>query len=185
MAARTSFSAFGLVGAAERRRVEKRIQTIFFIDYPLSCKLLHTPVLDLHYVNSPSAVNSDAVREIKLAWKLPIAAEHAQYLPVQVQLDDAVILTIAHIDGIFTGDVIQAPRRSDVRPFAEKLSVAVEYLHTLVSSIGDVNAAGFVQNNIVNQVEFAVAGSLLAPVGQVLAVGSELGDAGIDIPIGD
>src|SRR5437016_1734656 len=127
-------------------------------------KLLDTPVLDLDYVDSSRAVNPDAVREIKLAWKLAVAAEHAQYLPVQVQLDDAVILAVAHVDGVFAGDVVQAPWRSDVRPFAEKLSVAVEYLYTLIGAIGNVNAAGFVQDNIVDQVEFTVAGSLLAPV---------------------
>src|SRR6266576_3708441 len=112
-------------------------------------KLLDTPVLDLDYVDSSRAVNPDAVREIKLAWKLAIAAEHTQYLPVQVQLDDAIILAVAHIDRVFAGDVVQAPWRSDVRPLAEKLPNAVEYLHALVGAICNVNAAGFVQNNIV------------------------------------
>src|ERR1700730_4966454 len=119
------------------------------------CELLRPPVFDLDYIDRSGAVDSDAVREIKFPWKLAVAAEHSQNLPVQVQLDDAVILSIAHVEGVFAGDVVQTPWRSDVRPLAEKLPGAVEYLYALVGAIGNVNAAGFVQNNIVDQVEFA------------------------------
>jgi hypothetical protein len=55
MAARTSFSAFELVEAAERTRVEKRIQTIVFIDRsPSSRKRLYPRLLDLHCVSAIS-----------------------------------------------------------------------------------------------------------------------------------
>src|SRR5260370_38977176 len=159
---------------------------ICFIDWSRSShKLLDTPVLDLDDVNSSAAVDSNAVRKIELARELSVMAEHAQYLPVQVQLENAIVLSIAHVDGVFAGYVIQAPGRSDIRPLSEKLAVLIEDLHAFVGTVGYVDAAGFVEHDIVNQVELSIARAFRAPMHQVLAIRGELDQAGIDIAVGD
>src|SRR5713226_9107192 len=62
------------------------------------CELLHAPVLDLHHVDGAGAVHRYVVGEVELALDFAVRTQYSQKLTLQIQLDDAVIDAVAHVE---------------------------------------------------------------------------------------
>src|SRR5437899_3050384 len=95
-------------------------------------EFLDSPILDLGYVDCAGAVYGDVVCVVELAWDLAVAAQDAEHLSVQVELDDAIVLAVAHVDRVLSRHVLQTPGRADVGPLAEELAARIENLDALV-----------------------------------------------------
>src|SRR5262249_47957454 len=111
--------------------------------------------------------------------------ERAEDLAFEVQLDDAVVLAVAHVDGLLLGDVVDAPRGADAGPLSAVLAVGGEDLDALVGPVGNVDEALLIDLDVVDEVELAVAGSFRAPLADELAGGVELDDPRVDVAVGD
>src|SRR4051812_8547815 len=68
-----------------------------------------------------------------------------------------------------------------VLPLCLELAVAVEHLDAMVLAIGDIDPAVGIAADVVHDVEFAFAGSWLAPRQQELPVGRVFVDPGIAV----
>src|SRR5262249_45187412 len=147
--------------------------------------LLYAPVLDLADVDGAGRIDGDVVREVQLAGNAAVGAENALNLAIQIQLDDAVIEAVAHIDGVVRGRVRKSPGLTNVGPLAQKFSVGVENLHARIRAVRDVNVPARIERHIVHQVKFAVAGAFVAPLGYVFTIAVELHDAGIHVAVRD
>src|SRR5205085_4902790 len=63
-------------------------------------ELLDAPVLDFGHVDGAAAVHCQIVREVQLAWNLSVRPQYAQDLAIQVELDNAIVQAVAHIQRV-------------------------------------------------------------------------------------
>src|SRR5262249_10188397 len=74
---------------------------------------------------------------------------------------------------------------AEVGPLAKELAVRVEDLDTVILAVADVDGAFGIDGHGVGRVELAGALASLAPIKQVLAVGSDFDDARVAVAVGD
>jgi hypothetical protein len=97
-----------------------------------------------------------------------------------VAVADPEVLVARHVDVIGEPGV----------PLVQVLAVLVEYLHAVIRAIGHVDPALGINGDAVHGVEVARTRLLarfapLPPFEQVLAIGVELDDAGVDVAVAD
>src|SRR5207245_1580643 len=132
-------------------------------------KLVDAPVAEVRRIDGSRAVDGYLMWSINLAGNLAKRPQYAQNLAVQIHLDDARIIAVAHVKNIFAPHVVQSLRHTKIRPLAQKLALLIEDLHALVHAVGHIQAPPAVNGNIVHQREFAIAGPFRAPLAQVFA----------------
>src|SRR5262249_24582994 len=103
---------------------------------------------------------------------------------VEVELQNFMYRAIAHPQMLVLVEVEEI-RVRNISPLVQKLAVFVEDLDARIFAVANIQAAFGVDNNAVNRVELAWAGTRLPPFEHIFSILRELNDARVLVSVSD